>query len=102
MQLLGLKAAPAAPTHRYLLLSSDAAAADAGSGWTTVLEAAGGGLHAAALPGMQLEAATLLASPLPGGSMLQVTSQVSSPLPVCCASVPHAAGAPDTRARSFW
>lgn len=33
-------------------------------------------LRAATLPGLELQAATLLAGPLPGGLMLQVTPQV--------------------------
>lgn len=80
MRLLGLQASPAGPCHRYLLLSCDDPAAAAGpggsGGWTMALEAEGGELRSAALPGLQGDAATLLASPLPGGAMLQVTPQV--------------------------
>ncbi|KAL4458059.1 hypothetical protein ABPG75_012924 [Micractinium tetrahymenae] len=79
VRLLGLRASPSAPCHRYLLLSCDAAGAttDPAScdGWTMVLEAEEGELRSAAVPGLQVDAATLLASPLPGGTMLQVTPQ---------------------------
>ena len=79
VRLLALQASGTAAARCYLLLSSEDPAADAaGHGWTTVLEATAGGLHAAVLPGLHLEAATLLAAGLPGGHMLQVTPQVGA------------------------
>jgi hypothetical protein len=74
VRLLGLRAAPSAPAHRYLLLSS--AVPGGGPASTTVLEVGGEGLRPAHLPGLQAQAATLLAAPLPGGHMAQVTPQV--------------------------
>lgn len=80
VRLLGLRASPSAPCHRYLLLSCDAPTAAPGTadsdGWTLALEAEAGGLRPATLPGLQPDAATLLAGPLPGGALLQVTPRV--------------------------
>lgn len=83
MRLLGLWASPSAARHRYLLLSAGDGASG-GGGWTAVLEAGGDGLGAAAaLPGLQLDAETLLAGALQGGCMFQVTAAVRQPLGSC-------------------
>lgn len=76
MRLLALKASPTAARHRYLLLCSDEGpTGGGGSGWTAVLETGGEGLQSAVLPGLRLDAATLHAGPLAGGSMVQVLPQ---------------------------
>lgn len=80
VRLLGVKATPAASRHRFLLLTSDAVAdsSGGGGGMTSAFETSEAGLQAAEVPGLQLEAATLLAGPLPTGALLQVTPQVRS------------------------
>lgn len=83
VRLLSLRASPSAARHRYLLLSSDESAGAAGA-WTSVLETGEEGLQSAELPGLHTDAATLLAGPLAGGCMLQVTTQVRLPWGEAC------------------
>eukprot|EP00887_Chlorella_sp_A99_P001486 scaffold8.g1486.t1 len=69
VRLIPLRLAPGSGHHSHLLLSFDE------EGSTLVLAAHGSSFAEASLPGLATHCATLLATPMPAGRLLQVTPQ---------------------------